>query len=200
MQTFWEERYAAAEYIYGTTPNQFLKAFLDNRESDGHLLLPAEGEGRNAVYAAARGWQVTAFDYSANARRKALELARSQGVGLDYQVAAVREFPFPERAYQAVGLFFAHLPPEDRRYLHRRVTDSLAPGGTVVLEAFSKEQFGKPSGGPRNEAMLYDTESLAEDFAGLRLLVLTREEVVLTEGRFHQGPASVVRLIAEKPR
>jgi hypothetical protein len=70
----WNERYGADEYVYGKEPNGFLKEFIDNHPP-GKILLPAEGEGRNAVYAASKGWEVTAFDFSEEGKKKALKLA-----------------------------------------------------------------------------------------------------------------------------
>ena len=197
MKQFWEERYAESEYVYGTVPNEFFKSFLDQHPA-GRLLLPAEGEGRNAVYAARHGWMVTAFDYSENARQKALALAGQDGVTLDYQVTELRLFDFPEAAFDVVGLFFVHLPPADRAYLHQQVIRSLRPGGKVALEAFSKEQLAFQSGGPRHEAMLFDTRLLSSDFSGLQIPFLKQEKILLQEGRYHQGEASVVRMLANK--
>ena len=72
---FWNERFGKEEFIYGTEPNQFFKEQLQNLEI-GTLLLPAEGEGRNAVYAATQGWEVSAFDISEQGRVKAIFLAK----------------------------------------------------------------------------------------------------------------------------
>ncbi len=197
MQTFWEERYGSEEYIYGTEPNTFFRSFIDSGKP-GRILLPAEGEGRNAVYAAHRGWAVTAFDYSANARLKALQLAGESGVKVDYTLAGIRDFGFPPATFDAVGLFFVHLPPPDRQYLHEQVVHSLQAGGRLVMEAFAKEQLPLTSGGPKREDMLFSTDLLEADFAALHFIQLTRETVHLQEGRHHAGEAVVVRLIAEK--
>lgn len=197
MKQFWEERYGEREYVYGTVPNAFFKNFVDTH-SPGRLLLPAEGEGRNAVYAARHGWSVTAFDYSENARLKALQLAGTASVQLDYQVTDLRLFDFPEAAFDAVGLFFVHLPVNDRQFLHQQVMRALRPGGRLVLEAFSKAQLGFQSGGPRDEAMLFDAQLLRSDFSDLQIAFLTEEQIHLQEGRYHQGEAAVVRMLAEK--
>jgi len=85
MQQFWDERYAAPAFAYGTEPNVFLKAQL-NKMTPGSILFPCEGEGRNAVYAASLGWGVSAFDYSVSGRDKALMLANQQDVDITYQI------------------------------------------------------------------------------------------------------------------
>lgn len=77
MSQFWNERYSQAEYVYGETPNVFFAAQLD-KLSAGTIILPCEGEGRNAVYAASQGWEVKAFDASEAGQKKALLLAEKK--------------------------------------------------------------------------------------------------------------------------
>lgn len=86
MKAFWNQRYDEPEYAYGTQPNLFFKDQLDQL-TPGKLLMPAEGEGRNAVYAAGKGWEVTAFDSSSSGQKKALRLAQEKKVTLNYLVA-----------------------------------------------------------------------------------------------------------------
>ena len=74
----WDQRYSEQPYAYGTAPNAFVKASLDTQKP-GKILFAAEGEGRNAVYAAQQGWEVEAFDLSAAGRDKALALAKQNG-------------------------------------------------------------------------------------------------------------------------
>ena len=194
MKEFWDQRYAEAAYAYGKAPNAFLKEQLMGQAA-GHAIFPAEGEGRNAVYAATLGWKVTAFDYSEAGRQKAEALAREQGVYIDYQSCEIENFPFPEAAFDLVGLFFVHLPPAERQSLHQQAVKSLKAGGRIILEAFSKQQLGRPSGGPKREDMLFSTEELEEDFSSIHLQLLEKTETVLTEGPYHNGAAQVIRLI-----
>ncbi len=195
---FWDARYEAETYAYGTEPNAYFRQRLDALPS-GRLLLLAEGEGRNAVYAAKRGWQVTAVDFSDEGRAKALRLALAQGVHLDYQVTDLTDLSWLRPGYyDAVGLIYAHLPPADRRAVHAAAGACLAPGGHLILEAFSVRQLGLPSGGPRTAEMLYEPATLAADFAGLSILENHELGVVLHEGSFHAGPANVVRLLATR--
>ena len=85
MKQFWNDRYSEEEFIYGVEPNEFLKLELDKIPT-GSILLPAEGEGRNAVYAASKGWNVTAFHYSEAAKVKTTLLAEKMNVKLDYEL------------------------------------------------------------------------------------------------------------------
>jgi SAM-dependent methyltransferase len=197
MQSFWDERYAGEEYVYGISPNGFFRECLSSL-APGRLLLPAEGEGRNAVFAASMGWEAEAFDFSVVARQKAEALARQTGQTIRYVTHDISSFPWPENAYDAVGLFFAHVPEPQRVYLHRQAIRSLKPGGHVMLEAFSPGQMAFSSGGPRNPELLYSPDQLLDDFEGLEILRAEAVETDLQEGRFHTGKAAVVRLFAKK--
>jgi SAM-dependent methyltransferase len=194
---FWDQRYKASEFVYGIEPNAFLAGILQG-EPPGRLLLPAEGEGRNALYAARHGWQVDAVDYSAIGRDKALALARQAGVNIDYHLADLVAWqPSPE-TYDLVGLIYLHLPSALRCGVHRRLVSGLKTGGILVLEAFSQTQLGNSSGGPQDPDMLYTIEALREDFAEMGIRSLAETTITLDEGVGHQGRAHVIRMIAEK--
>jgi len=193
---FWDQRYKASEFVYGIEPNAFLAGILQG-EPPGRLLLPAEGEGRNALYAARLGWQVDAVDYSAIGRDKALALARQAGVSIDYVLADLAEWPPPPATYDLIGLIYLHLPSAQRREVHQRLVSGLKPGGILVLEAFSQAQLGNSSGGPQNLDLLYSLEDLREDFASLAIRSLAETTITLDEGGGHQGRAQVIRMIAD---
>ncbi len=195
---FWDARYEAEAYAYGTEPNAYFRRQLDALPP-GRLLLLAEGEGRNAVYAAQQGWQVTAVDFSDEARAKTQRLAASRGVRFDYRVENLLDLAWQHPSYyHAIGLIYAHLPAAERQAVHGAVAASLAPGGHLILEAFNPRQLGLSSGGPRTAELLYEPAQLAADFAGLTLLENHEATVVLHEGSFHAGPAQVVRLLAQR--
>lgn len=197
MQSFWNERYSAAEYAYGTHPNVFFKTCLPQLPV-GNLLLPAEGEGRNAVFAASQGWQVEAFDYSEAGMQKAQALATSQGVEISYAIYDIRSFPWETAAYDAVGLFFVHVPPDLRQFLHAQAIRTLKPGGHLILEAFAPAQLQFQSGGPRDTSMLYTPELLEQDFQELEIILSDTLITTLEEGPYHSGTAAVTRLFAKK--
>jgi 2-polyprenyl-3-methyl-5-hydroxy-6-metoxy-1,4-benzoquinol methylase len=198
MKDMWEERYAADEYAYGEEPNAFFKACLDRLPAAGRLLLPGEGEGRNAVYAARQGWKVDAFDFSAAGREKALRLAERYGVHIDYEVADYESARIEPGAYDAVALIFTHTHESIRRTVHRRLASALKPGGHLFLEAYTQEQIAYGTGGPPNAKLLYALEDLREDFSDLEIVELEKLETEIHEGRYHTGLASVVRLVARR--
>ncbi len=197
MSLFWNERYSSEGFAYGTEPNQFLKNQLQHL-NPGKMLLPGEGEGRNAVYAAQLGWNVHAIDSSSVAAKKAVELSNSRNVMIQYTVTDINEIVYSENHFDCIAIIFLHLPPETRVSFHTRMLGFLKPGGTLLLEAFSKQQLKKNTGGPNNFNMLYSKEELHADFSSASKFVIEEAEVKLNEGTYHQGVASLVRVIAKK--
>jgi len=194
---FWDDRYSSGNYIYGTQPNRFFKEKIDHLEP-GRLLLPAEGEGRNAIYAAREGWQVDAFDISEKGRKKALELAKRNHVTINYSISKYNDYEIKKDFYDGIALVYAHLHKSKRRGVHRKLVTGLKPGGHLILEAFSKEQLGNNSGGPQDLEMLYDLDELLDDFEELKIKHADEIELELEEGNHHEGTANVIRVFAQK--
>ena len=199
MKALWDNKYSAQKYVYGKEPNGFFSAQLD-RSTPGFLLLPGEGEGRNAVYAAMKGWTVDAFDQSHEGYDKAMDLASEKKVQINYLVCQLEDFAFKPNHYDFAGLIFFHAENSMREYLHQLIFESLKPGGTLVLEAFHKEQIYRDTGGPKSLELLFDEKTLLSDFAAFETKFLEKNEILLNEGPFHQGEASVVRFIGKKPQ
>jgi SAM-dependent methyltransferase len=195
---FWNERYGQHPTVYGDEPNEFFKKQLQSL-TPGKLLLPAEGEGRNAIYAASLGWKVTAYDFSEVAKIKTLARAASLGItSIDYEVEDLGKIKLPKEEFDAVALIYVHLPFEVRKHLHQQCKQSLKPDGILIFESFSKDQLKYNTGGPKDPALLHSISDLKTDFADLRIDVLEEKTIELKEGPFHSGPASVVRLVASK--
>lgn len=197
MKNLWDTRYATEEFIYGKEPNTYFASQLALLPP-GKLLLPGEGEGRNAVHAASAGWVVEAFDQSRVAAKKALAYAASKGLGLEYRISGIEEFAFQADTYDAAGLIYVHAPPPQRKLLHSKVVESLKPGGRVILEAFHVSQLGNNTGGPANPELLLTEEIIRSDFAGLETIGLEQKRIILEEGAFHRGAAEVIRFVGEK--
>lgn len=202
QKDFWNERYAQEEYIYGEKPNEYVKSKL--AEISGQkILFPAEGEGRNAVYAAKNGWKVFAFDPSESGKMKAETLAKRNNVSLDYKISNVENVEYPERSFDVVVLIYAHFHSDFRREYHHKLSSFLKPGGILILEAFSQkhiqnQKINPNSGGPQNPDMLYDLEGLKEDFKNFEFVEAEEKTVNLKEGRHHLGQATVIRIFAKK--
>jgi len=197
METFWDQRYAGEDYAYGTEANAFFRLGIDALPA-GKILLPGEGEGRNAIYAAVKGWDVHAIDQSRNACIKAMKLAEAHGVSIHYHVADVFAHDAGKGLFDAAALIFFHLPSVARPAYHQRIAEALKPGGTLIIEAFHKKQLYHNSGGPKDEDLLYTGEILLGDLEGFDVIMLSEGEVMLDEGPHHQGIAHLVRYIGRK--
>jgi SAM-dependent methyltransferase len=194
----WNLRYGDDEYFYGTIPNDFLQenAHLIPR---GSVLCVADGEGRNSVFLATTGRDVSSVDISDVGVAKTKELASEKGVSVDALVGDLANFDLGRNKWQGVVSIFAHLSSDLRQDLHRRVIESLAPGGVVLLEAYTVNQIGRGTGGPQVPELLMSAESLSQEFAALEIIHLKELERSVVEGSGHTGQAAVVQLIARKP-
>ncbi len=197
MTDFWNSRYSATEYAYGTAPNEFFKDQIDML-NPGRILLPAEGEGRNAAYAASVGWDVTAFDNSNAGYHKAIELAKARQVSIRYFVDGFEEVKLQQPEFDALALIYAHVPSQKRTPWFEKMIQLLKPGAHVIFEGFSIDQLRFNSGGPRSNEMLFTEETILDIFQSLSNIQVWKEVVQLKEGQFHNGRASVIRMVGEK--
>lgn len=193
----WNERYSGIDYVYGEEPNVFFSEQIQSLKP-GKLILPCEGEGRNAVYAASIGWEVNAFDSSTVGRIKAMELANKKQVFVNYIIDDAAIISFPENNYDVVAFIYAHLPSDIRKPIHQKAMSWLKPGGKIILECFNPKQLNNLSGGPKDLSMLYTEDMLKEDFKELKIEMLQTESIVLNEGKYHQGVADVIRFVGAK--
>ena len=198
QSTFWDERYSSEKYVYGTEPNQFFKQQIQKIKPVGKLLLPGEGEGRNAVFAAKLGWAVDAFDQSPVAKMKAKKLARENKIDINYSNVDLGKFIPKKNFYDCAAIIFVHLTPDIRSEFHNKIVESIKSSGKLILELFSKNQYGKSSGGPQNIDMLSTVEEIKNDFKDLDRILLQEENIFLNEGEKHSGEASVIRFVGKK--
>lgn len=199
----WNERYREQEFVYGESPNLFFKEQIEKLPI-GTLLLPAEGEGRNAVFAASLGWNVSAFDISIEGKKKAEILAKKHQVSIQYEVGNLRELPFQKHQFDAIALIYAHFPAEVKSDFHRYLTTLVKPGGIFFFEAFSKNHLtylerNEKAGGPKDLDMLFSVEEIESDFSNFEIYRLAEQEIELQEGLYHNGLSSVIRMVARKP-
>jgi ubiquinone/menaquinone biosynthesis C-methylase UbiE len=198
----WDERYRDSEYAYGEQPNKYLEEQL-GKLPVGKILFPAEGEGRNAVFAARQGWQVSAYDISNEGQKKALQLAQRNHVSIDYQVGALQTLNYKEGQFDVIALIYAHFPADIKSALHKELDKYLRKGGTVIFEAFSKTHItfnekNEKVGGPRDIASLFSVEEIRNDFHNYEIIELMEKEIELHEGLYHNGRASVIRFVGKK--
>jgi len=190
----WEQRYGAETYAYGTDPNDFLAAHAPLLH--GPVLCLAEGEGRNAVHLAARGLEVHSVDLTDAGVAKTRRLAAMRGVSVHAQQGDLAEFDLGRGRWGAVVSIFAHVSRPVRVDLHRRVVESLRPGGLLLLEAYTPAQVGRGTGGPDDPALTMALADLRVELAGLEFEHALEHEREVVEGQFHSGLAAVVQVIA----
>lgn len=194
----WDARYSEPGFAYGTAPNEFLVSVVD-RIPQGKILSLAEGEGRNAVYLAGLGYDVTGVDASDVGLRKAADLARERGVTIRTILADLGTFKIEPDQWDGIIACYCHLPSLIRIPLHQAAVRGLKPGGVFVLEAFSKDQLGYGTGGPQSLDMLMSLDELKQELVGLEFVHAVQMEREVREGSGHTGLASVIQLLGIKP-
>ncbi len=193
----WDERYAEPGLAYGSEPNEFLVEALSDIEPCRALCVGA-GEGRNAVFLAELGFDVTALDRSTVGLAKAEEMAAERGVSIQTIERDLANAELATGAYTLIVSIFAHVPPDIRARVHSQVRRALRPGGAFVLEAYTPAQVGRGTGGPPVESMTMTAKTLRRELEGLQFHHLLELERSVVEGRYHTGIASVVQLIARR--
>lgn len=201
---FWDDRFSEDGFAYGDRPSRLLLAWADViRSNCKSALVPACGEGRDAVFLAELGLQVTALDISIKGLEKTRHLAASRNVSVETIEADLFKWDWPENRFDVVATMFGHMPSAVRPDLHSRYKQSLTPGGFVFLEGFTQDQltFQKShnSGGPPDLDMLYTVQSVRSEFGGLDELSLMTGTETLEEGPYHTGPSALIRAVYQKP-
>ena len=198
----WNDRYSQDEFAYGEQPNNYLKDQLE-KLTPGTILFPAEGEGRNAVFAAKMGWTVSAFDISVEGKKKAMQLAESNNVSIDYTVGGLDVLPYNNEQFDAMALIYAHFPAAIKSAYHQALEKYLRIGGIIIFEAFSKRHLdylaiNENVGGPKDIGSLFSIDEIKADFPDYEILELVETEIELNEGLYHNGKGSVIRFVGRK--
>lgn len=198
----WNERYSKEEFAYGKQPNNYLKEQLEKLDP-GKIIFPADGEGRNGVFAASLGWTVSSFDINTEGKKKALQLAAASQVTIDYRVGELQTLGYKQEEFDAIALIYAHFPAAIKSAYHKTLDSYLRKGGILIFEAFSKNHIdylarNEKIGGPRDTDMLFSTDEIKADFADYEVIELAEKEVELNEGLFHNGTGSVIRFTGRK--
>lgn len=188
----WNQRYSREMYVYGKEPVAFLKQKISVLKK-GHALVLAMGEGRNAVYLAQTGFDVTGVDISEVAIEKCKKLAAERGTTVNTVVADLINYDMGKSQYDLITNFYYY-----EKSLFPKIIDALKPGGMFILEQFSSDhpKLGAKFG-PRNPDYLVKPNELLEIFKSFRILYYEDAVVELDEG-MHKGIAAVVRLIVQK--
>ncbi|MCP3890680.1 MAG: class I SAM-dependent methyltransferase [Desulfobulbaceae bacterium] len=194
----WDQRYGESEFAYGTTANDFLKASVHRLSPAGDVLCLAEGEGRNSVFLAQQGFNVTAVDSSSVGLKKAETLAAERGASITTCVADLVNYKIAAGRYDAIISIFCHLPQPLRTEVHKKVLNGLKCGGIFVLEGYTPRQLQYKTGGPPVAELLMELDELKAELGSLDLVHATETEREVHEGFLHTGLGSVVQIIGIK--
>ena len=191
----WDKKYDTDEYIYGKSPNDFLR---DNFKEipKGKVLLLADGEGRNSVFLAKQGYSVTAVDLSQIGLKKAQKLAQDNNVSIETICADLEHFDLGKGRWDGIVAIFCHLPEAIRKSLYERIQDAIKPSGTLLIENYSPEQLNFKTGGPSILSILTSKKNLTEELPKFSFSHLETIEREVIEGIGHTGFGAVIQAIA----
>ena len=196
----WDARFGAEDYVFGTEPNAFLAAEGARLRRGWKALVLADGEGRNGVWLARQGLDVTTVDFSPNGIAKARLLAERHGVSIQTVLADLMTWDWPEASFDlVVGVFMQVFGPPERDRVFARMKRALKPGGLLLLEGYRPEQIGYGTGGPSTPENLYTEELLRAAFGDFSIIALRSHDLIIREGNGHNGMSALIELVAARP-
>lgn len=197
MNNKWDDRYSTEEYFFGTEPNEFLKEEIE-KLSTGKALFIGEGEGRNSVFAATLGWEVDCLDISKVGKEKALKLADSKSVKINYEIGDALNFDYPKDTYDAIALIYFHVEKEYRKEFNQKIISSLKENGSLILLVYDEEHLKNKSNGPSEIHLLYTLSEIAEDFIDFEFSTFEKENLErVKKGR--QQTSTIIKFVGKKP-
>lgn len=203
----WNSRYSEAGdgYLFGTEPNQFLARRGEKLRVGQNALLIADGEGRNSVWIAEQGLDVTAVEISAIAIEKARRLAGEKQVEVHFEIGDVLDNGWPRaeliNAFDwVVGIFIQFARPDERERQFAAMRRATRPGGRILLQGYTPKQLEYRTGGPPTIENLYTTQLLRAAFSDWEIEELVEYEEDIEEGTAHKGQSALIGLIARKPK
>jgi 2-polyprenyl-3-methyl-5-hydroxy-6-metoxy-1,4-benzoquinol methylase len=197
MNNLWDERYASAEYFFGTEPNAFLVSQQNLLKPDMSCLAVADGEGRNGVWLAEQGLRVLSVEASAVALVKAKKLARQRGVAIDFEQADLAHWQWGENRFDVVAaIFIQFAPPALREQMFAGIKRCLKHGGLLLLQGYTPRQLEYKTGGPPLAENMYTETMLRNAFGDMEILHLLEHDDLVSEGTGHSGMSALIDLVA----
>ena len=172
----WDRRYAGHELVWSSEPNRFLVQEAESLTPARALDL-ACGEGRNAVWLAERGWQVTGIDFSAVGIEKARQLEDARGVHVEWVIADLLDYRPETQGFDLVIVFYLQVAVKQRTPILRAAADGVAAGGTFLLVGHDSNNIDDGHGGPQDPAVLYTAEDVVSDPEDTGLAIERAEQV-----------------------
>ena len=206
QQNAWNDRYrdAGEDYLFGTEPNRFLARRAKLLQNGQTALSVADGEGRNSVWLAEQGLQVSAIEISTVAVEKAHRLAAGRQVAVDFVLADMLAPDWPPQEYcgafdWVVGIFIQFVGPVERERQFTVMKELTRTGGRILLQGYTPKQLEYKTGGPSDIGNLYTSDFLRSAFSDWEIEELVEYDEDLSEGERHKGRSALIGLIARKP-
>ena len=194
----WDERFSIEDYLFGAEPAQALVRLEHYLIPQGDTLVIADGEGRNSVYLASRGFRVTASDSSTVANVKAKALAANQNVEVNYQVEDFFDIDWSAEQYDnIVGIFFQFIPPDKIKQVLTALRTAIKKGGTLLIHGYTPQQIELATGGPKDVSLMYTKELFEDVFESVEILVNKEYQMQLSEGSGHKGQSALIDFVAK---
>lgn len=206
QNAIWSARYQGAgeDFLFGRAPNRYLEHRAELLRTGRTALSVADGEGRNSVWLAEQGLEVTALEITEVAVVKARKLAAGRGVTVDFEIGDMLApaWPPPHRqnAFDwVIGIFIQFVGAEDRYRQMDALKCATRPGGRILLQGYTPRQLIYRTGGPSEVDNLYTRDILKTLFADWEIEELVEYEDELAEGAGHCGRSALIGMIARKP-
>ncbi|GGG20709.1 methyltransferase [Lysinibacillus alkalisoli] len=194
----WHKRFDTAQYMYGESPNAFIKSHVDALQDHKEIAAFAEGEGRNAVFLAQKGHVVTAFDYAESGLTKTTQLANKNQVTVNTVLCDLINDDLPVQQFDGAIMVFGHFHKTDQFHVLDKIMTSVKQGGIVMIEVYSETQLHYKTGGPPDQDWLYDAKQVLAWCEHHKILHFFTGEQMRTEGILHTGLAHTVQFIIQK--
>lgn len=196
----WQQRYSTPDYTFGKEPNEFLVRCGPLLPRTGKVLAVADGEGRNGVWLAKQGLDVTSVDFSPIAQKKARALAAEHRVAITFIEADVHAWAYPAETFDVVAEIFTQFStPAERELKWAGMRRALKRAGLLIVQGYTPKQLEYATGGPKQVEQLYTRDMLQRAFGDFGEIAIVEEERELHEGAGHHGMSAVIGLTARKP-
>jgi len=193
----WDESFSDEDYVYGETPNIFIKDKSPIILKNASVGCFAEGEGRNAVYLATLGHHVTSFDQSTVGLKKTKQLASRHNVEVETKAKDLTTENVSPQQFDAAIMVFGHVTKEDQPFFMENIINSVKHGGYVLFEVYSTDQLAYETGGPPNIEYLYEPEDILNWIKPHKCLHFYYGEAMREEGKRHTGLGHVIQVLIQ---
>ena len=191
----WNQRYTEREWVWSLSPTRSLVEAVAELPT-GKALDAGAGEGRNSIWLASRGWQVTAVDFSSVGVNKGRAIAEHQQVHIDWRCEDIANFLPEPGSLDLIIWVYMHIPNQRRQEIWQELLPGLAAGGHFIYIGHDPGNIGRQAGGPQDADVLASTESVVSDLRGHQIVCAEVLERPFEQDPGHGGNEGAVALDA----